>query len=197
MRLRDIVAGEAYAAVLYYRPDQHGRQVVSGRDWNAAAWEKLWHDAYPVRVIEVGVRVATYSTPGVRAYRLDPQTMERQVWEHSGEPAEDYAMRAVQLLMPWDEWVALYYERIEAHEEQQAVREEERKRERARRQEAAARDWMQRAFASARADIYDVMTVINGPFGEGWQPEDEHVRALVERRNPNGNPYLNGEQEAF
>lgn len=193
MRLKDIEVGKVYAAVRYYRPDQHGRQVVEARDWRPAEWEKLWRDAYPVLVLEKPVLVGGYATPGVRVRLVDPQTGEHLRWEHNGELAADEAERAVSLLMPWDEWTDLYLGRMQAAEEEQARKREEFALRKAREREASAKRWMEERFADARRDIYDVMTIVNGPFGDGWEPRDEDVRALVERREPEGNPYLNEE----
>lgn len=191
MRLADIEQGTVYAAVFYYRPDHHGRAVVHGRDWNAAVWEKLWHDLYPVLVLEKPVTVGHYSTPGVLVRRIDPQTGEHLRWAFNGELAEDEAMRAVSLLMPWDEWTDLYLGRMQAHEDAAARRREEHDAVKRARQEAAAKDWMKREFASARRCFEQMATL--GKLPEGF--DDGDVRALVELREPDGNPYLNGTHE--
>ena len=69
-----------------------------------------------------------------------------------------------------------------------------RRRDAERERERRAREWMERTFAQAKKDIADVhaiseLAIIDDPERE---PLDEEVRALIDRRYPDGNPYLNG-----
>lgn len=198
MRLKDVVVDEVYAAVNYYRREKHSRELITNPR-NNMSWDELMRDMYPARVVELRVEHHYYKTPGVLTFRLDPQTMDRATWRYPGQPdsiAKNEVMRAVQLVMPWKEWLTVYHEREEEEQAAAIRRAEKNKLRESREQERAAKQWMESEFAKARSDIYDVMTVVNGPFGDGWRPRDEDVERLVVRRHPDGNPYLNGRYEA-
>lgn len=182
MRLKDVQSGKVYATVSWRSPRDWPNDVSQ---WGGVEWERFAEAAIPFRVDEVGVPVATYSRSGVRGVYLDRETLEPR--EHGG------AMLAVSLLGEWDALRVGVHEFFDARAEESARRQEEREREGARKQEAAAREWMQRQFEDARADIDDVVSVLSLPPVADLEGK---VRELVELRNPEGNPYLNGKYTA-
>lgn len=210
MKLKDIEPGVMYACTRYAErgmkvtSDKEGRLKLADKDYDT-----LNTRVFPARVLEVGVRVGHYDRPGVRVEEYDRHSMQRSLgyqpmaatdnWHHAkaegplnlSDPIE---LRTMQVIMPWEEWIDLYHEHAAQVEEEQERREEQRRIEQARRQEKAAVDWMEREFTYARETIIEIMEVIDG--AEDYEPSDDQVKALVEHRNPDGNPYLTGERQA-
>lgn len=184
MRLRDIEVGTCYAAVRYYERRVHER-IEEGARLERAEWDAGWNDLRPVVVLETRVPVPGYQRPGVSVQWLDRDTMEPR-----DAPT---AISATKLLLPWDEWDARYHQYVEQQRELERQRQERVERERAEAHERNAREWMDREFARAREHITEVRVVIDGPpYVDGYEPSDDDVRKLVDHRNPDGNPYLNG-----
>lgn len=201
MRLKDIAAGEVYAVVRYFDRRKH-TGIEDGARLEAREWEEAWSSLAPARVLEVGVQVQHYSRPGVRVQWLEPETLEPRT-DREGRVPEPDGLLASNVLLPWQVWTVRYHEFVEDRLEEDRRRSEERVREKARRQEKAAKDWMAREFAYAREAIEDVLAIVDPPQvldgGAGAmarEASDEEVQRLVERRHPEGNPYLTGEREA-
>lgn len=200
MLLKDVKAGGVYAMLSW-----GGRELRHEfGSFGAGDWERVGEKAVPVEVLAVGVKVDGYKRPGVRLRYLDRDSMEPVLLVARGERGQPVAgpptlhegeTLAATLIAPWDELRRGYIDFLDAANEQRAAAAAERALVDARRQEEAARDWMQRHFAEARRDIEQVMEVVNGE--PGRTADDDEVRALVDLRNPDGNPYLNGERKAF
>lgn len=213
MKLKDIEVGVMYAVTRYAErsmkvtTDKDGRVKLADKDYDS-----IDSRVYPAMVTEVGVQVGHYERPGVRVVEYDRHTMTRTLdsrplpadgsWHHGAgvvagpkNQRPPYELRAVQVIVPWDQWLDLYHAHVEAVEEEAERKNHERALEQARRQEQAAKDWMKREFAYAREIIVEVMEIIEGE--ENYEPSDGQVQALVEHRNPDGNPYLNGTSRAY
>lgn len=207
MRLKDIRQGEVYAVVRYFDHRKHAAIEDEGR-LEAREYDEAWSSLGAARVLEVGVPVQHYSRPGVKVQWLDRETMEPRTGP-DGEPLPEEGLLAANVLLPWQRWVARYHEHVDERREAERRRREEYEREKARKREKKARDWMAREFAGARQDIAQVCAVLGGDpdaladianFAVGDVTDelrDRVVRALVELRHPDGNPYLNGSAEAF
>jgi hypothetical protein len=190
MLMKDVKVGEVYAMLSWGGRETRGYSVA---EYRGTQWEAAGQRAQPVRVLETSVDVPGYRRPGVLVRRLDRDTLE-DAPKHDGTPVDEFAVHTAQLLAPWAELHAAYHDWLDELEEKRVREQEEREREKARRQEKAARDWMEREFAAAANDIDDVVKVLSLP---PVQDLEAKVRELVEMRNPDGNPYLNGEREAW
>lgn len=191
MRLKDIDEGEVYAVVRYFDRRIH-TAVEDGHRLEAKEWEGAYSTLGCARVLATGVQVPGYARPGVRVQWLDRQTLEPRRRD-DGEPVAPEEFLALHVLMPWAEWDRRWHTHVEDEREAGRRRREEREREQARRQEKAAREWMARVFAEARSDIEEVVQVLDGLT---HAVIEEEVRALVDLRYPDGNPYLNGSRSA-
>lgn len=186
MKLAEVEAGAVYAMAPYFDRDVHGSGGIGSGRAEAQAYDQAWRSLYPVRVLEVPVEHPGYARRGVRVQRLRRDDLEP-------DPRyEPDVVQAVKIVLPWAEWDRRYHEHVADREEAAERLRLEREREQARRQERAAREWMDRAFAAARRDLADALEVLNG----ASEVSDDHVTALVERRHPEGNPYLNGRATA-
>lgn len=193
MLMKDVVVGERYLALRYASRGLTIYPIGDSR-MDGRTWERLAEDAMCVEVLEVGVKHRHYVKPGVLVRVIDPQTGERRVWKNPLREAPDETLKPAQLLVTWDEWGHRYAEHLDEEEQGAERRRREREAEQARRQEAEARRWMQDVHARAREDIEQVMEVVGSSLPESAM--DHHVRALVELRHPDGNPYLNGTRKA-
>lgn len=186
MLLKKVEAGKVYLTLRYSR-----ESIWPPR--SGADWERIASRGYPLKVIETPVDVPGYTRRGVLGQELDPHTMAPRAYEHSGV-VEPSRLMAVSLVMPWEDFYRQYHEYLDASEQDAVERAERRRLDQERRQEEAAKRWMADQFKRARIDIVEVCEVVNGE--PGRTASDDEVRALVTLRNPNGNPYLNGERTA-
>lgn len=189
--------GRYYDQHVHSRLSRHGLANMDGGDRDAAM-----RSASRAKILELGVPYRGGRSVGAKVqflHRATGEPVPASSW--SGEirpPVDIQVVRYVQIIMPWEDWIDAYHQHITDVEEAAERREEERRLEKARRQEQAAKDWMAREFESARRDIADVRVAVDGPpYVDGYEPDDEDVRKLVEHRNPDGNPYLNGTREAY
>lgn len=210
MLKKDVEEGVEYAASMHARLGDmiDGRAVREGRFEHVKAHEMegLGISLIRVRVVELdavpaigrgSTRWAAKTRPGVMVERLDRETGEKQSWG-SSNGVEHWTrwMAYGQLQMSWERWTMAWADWLTGKEEESERRRVEAEQEKARRQEAAAKRWMEEEFRDARSDIVQVKQALGWYGGPADDPSDDEVRALVDLRNPDGNPYLNGEREA-
>lgn len=188
MLLKDVKPGEVYAGTSWGGTDLTRFKLSS---WEGREWETFGERALPFRADEVGVHVPGYRRPGVRGVYLDRETLEPLRDHHDETKEREASLLAVNLIGPWEELKAAYHDWLDEKTEKVERQRIEREREQARKQEKAAKDWMEREFESAHGDLIDAIAVLG--VGDGaLTPTDAQVQALVDRRHPDGNPYLNG-----
>lgn len=201
MLLKDVKAGEVYLVARYGSPPR-------GRSWRPGSeqhhdrrmWENLEKSCYPARVVDVGVRVPPYTRPGAMVQPVEAGTLKPLVYgdpgthygdgELRGEVVEPRGVLAALIIMPWQEFVVGYHEYLDAAAEHAERLRVEREQERARQRERDAKAWMEREFSRAKQDIEQVAQVV---WPAGLEFCDDDVKALVDLRNPDGNPYLKDE----
>lgn len=186
--MKDVKAGEVYAVVSWYSTQDFRGDPER---WTAVEWENFGKRATPVRALEVGVDVPTYRRKGVQVQALERDTLEPAVKHGTESDPNIYAIRAINLLGPWQAMHDLYHDYVEDQEERRATEAERRDRERLARQEEAAARWRTEEFDRARRHIEQVSEVLGNELPTGTR-RDAAIRTLVELRNPNGNPYENG-----
>lgn len=189
MLLKDVKQDEVYFVYRYGRPSKPHREGFSHVDLRPA-WDKLSRQGFPGRALEVGVHPPGYwyKRPGVLIQQLDPHTLEPAT-DHLGEVIKPEGFLAVSLLMPWREFHAAYHDYIDEEEERVERRRVEHEREKAEARERYAREWMESVFVEARRDMEQVAEVMAGL---RVVTSDKNIKALVDLRFPDGNPYLNG-----
>lgn len=196
MLLKDIKPGCRYAMVQFFNPSVRNTINEDGsivEDAAATALEATWKSVSMVEAIEVGVSVPSYSRRGVRLRKLDVETGEPLLDDDGRE--QEIRVLAIVVVAPWDEFERAYHERADREAERAAEDKARRAREAARRQEQAARQWMEREFATAGEHIREVAEVLG--IAEADIDLDATKRKLVGIRNPDGNPYLNGQRTAY
>lgn len=190
MESKAIKIGERYAVVRYRPRRLSGHLDIA--TMRPDQFDDLAEAVYCVEVVEKDVELPWLTRRGVKVRHVPELSDGRHVGRNHSDEDGCQLLQTAWVLWPWAVWENAWADRIESQERIEREQIERRRVQEERERERRAQEWMTREFAGAQSD-YDEFVEL-GLVDPAAQDRDETVRRIVDHRNPEGNPYLNGSE---